>query len=35
MPTSYYGRTYAESKKITRKDGVKALGTIIRCRLGL
>ena len=35
LPISYYGRTYAEGKKITWRDGVKALGTIIRCRIGL
>ncbi|BAZ29498.1 family 2 glycosyl transferase [Cylindrospermum sp. NIES-4074] len=30
---SYYGRTYAEGKKINWKDGVKALWYIIRFRL--
>ncbi|MBN1436958.1 MAG: glycosyltransferase family 2 protein [Sedimentisphaerales bacterium] len=30
---SYSGRTYAEGKKITAWDGLKALGTIIRFRL--
>jgi glycosyltransferase involved in cell wall biosynthesis len=30
---SYSGRTYAEGKKITWKDGVKAILTIIRFRL--
>jgi hypothetical protein len=30
MPISYYGRTYAEGKKITWRDGLKALGRIIR-----
>lgn len=29
---SYYGRSYAEGKKITWKDGVKAVGTIIKYR---
>jgi len=29
---SYSGRTYAEGKKITWKDGLKALITIIRFR---
>lgn len=35
LPISYYGRSYAEGKKITWVDGVKALGTLIRCRLNL
>ena len=35
VPIAYYGRTYAEGKKITWKDGVTALLTIIRCRLNL
>ncbi len=30
IPISYYGRTYAEGKKITWKDGLKALYCIIR-----
>ncbi len=30
MGISYYGRTYAEGKKINWKDGVKALGYILR-----
>ncbi|GAC1400056.1 MAG: glycosyltransferase family 2 protein [Chloroflexota bacterium] len=34
MPISYYGRTYEEGKKITWRDGVGALKTLIRCRLG-
>ena len=29
---SYHGRDYQEGKKITWKDGVKALGTIVRYR---
>ncbi len=29
---SYSGRTYAEGKKITWRDGIRALGTIIRYR---
>lgn len=33
LPIAYYGRTYQEGKKITWRDGVKALGTLIRCRL--
>jgi hypothetical protein len=31
---AYYGRTYAEGKKITWRDGVKALGALIRFRFG-
>jgi glycosyltransferase involved in cell wall biosynthesis len=31
---SYAGRTYAEGKKITWKDGVKAIGVIIKYGLG-
>lgn len=33
LPISYYGRSYDEGKKITWRDGIKALGTLIRCRL--
>jgi hypothetical protein len=29
---AYYGRSYEEGKKITWKDGVKAILTIIRFR---
>lgn len=33
LPISYYGRTYDEGKKITWRDGLKAVATILRCRL--
>ena len=33
VPISYHGRTYAEGKKITWKDGVAALYYLIRFRL--
>jgi glycosyltransferase involved in cell wall biosynthesis len=33
MPISYYGRTYEEGKKITWKDGLGAVKTLLRCRL--
>jgi glycosyltransferase involved in cell wall biosynthesis len=33
LPIAYYGRTYEEGKKITWKDGIKAMMTLIRCRL--
>ena len=33
VPISYYGRSYAEGKKITWKDGVEALWVILCCRL--
>jgi glycosyltransferase involved in cell wall biosynthesis len=33
VPVSYYGRTVAEGKKITWRDGIKALGALIRFRL--
>ncbi len=33
VPINYHGRTYQEGKKITWKDGVKALATIIWFRL--
>lgn len=33
VPISYYGRTVAEGKKITWKDGYRALGALIRFRL--
>ncbi len=32
VPVTYHGRTYAEGKKITWKDGIIALLTILRCR---
>jgi glycosyltransferase involved in cell wall biosynthesis len=33
VPISYYGRTFAEGKKITWRDGLYALGALIRFRL--
>jgi glycosyltransferase involved in cell wall biosynthesis len=32
VPISYYGRTYAEGKKITWRDGIKAVATLVRFR---
>jgi glycosyltransferase involved in cell wall biosynthesis len=32
VPISYYGRTYAEGKKITWRDGVKAVRVLLRVR---
>jgi glycosyltransferase involved in cell wall biosynthesis len=32
IPISYYGRTYAEGKKILKRDGVKAVGALLRFR---
>jgi glycosyltransferase involved in cell wall biosynthesis len=32
LPISYYGRTYAEGKKITWQDGFKALWVLVRVR---
>jgi len=34
VPISYYGRTYAEGKKITWKDGITALWCMVRYRIG-
>jgi glycosyltransferase involved in cell wall biosynthesis len=34
IPISYYGRTYEEGKKITWRDGVKALVALVRFRFG-
>jgi glycosyltransferase involved in cell wall biosynthesis len=34
VPISYYGRTFAEGKKITWRDGVRAVGALIRFRFG-
>jgi glycosyltransferase involved in cell wall biosynthesis len=34
VPLSYYGRTFAEGKKITWRDGIKALGALMRFRFG-
>jgi glycosyltransferase involved in cell wall biosynthesis len=33
LPIAYYGRTYAEGKKITWRDGVKAVGVLFSVRL--
>jgi glycosyltransferase involved in cell wall biosynthesis len=33
LPIAYYGRTYAEGKKITWRDGVKAAAVLIQVRL--
>ena len=33
VPISYYGRTFAEGKKITWRDGVRAVGALTRFRL--
>lgn len=33
VPVSYYGRSYAEGKKITWRDGMYALWVILYCRL--
>ncbi len=33
IPISYFGRTYEEGKKITWKDGIVALWTLLRFRL--
>jgi hypothetical protein len=32
MPIAYYGRTYAEGKKITWRDGFKAVWVLLRVR---
>ena len=34
IPISYYGRTYEEGKKITWRDGIKALVALVRFRFG-
>jgi glycosyltransferase involved in cell wall biosynthesis len=34
VPISYYGRTYDEGKKITWRDGVRAVGALLRFRFG-
>ncbi len=33
LPISYYGRSYAEGKKITWRDGFKALWVLVRVRV--
>jgi glycosyltransferase involved in cell wall biosynthesis len=33
VPVSYYGRTYDEGKKITWRDGIKAIRVLFRVRL--
>jgi glycosyltransferase involved in cell wall biosynthesis/phospholipid N-methyltransferase len=34
VPISYFGRSYQEGKKIGWRDGVLALGTMLRCAVG-
>jgi len=34
LPVAYYGRTYAEGKKITWRDGVKAIRVLLAIRFG-
>jgi glycosyltransferase involved in cell wall biosynthesis len=34
LPVAYYGRTYAEGKKITWRDGFKALAVLVKVRVG-
>jgi glycosyltransferase involved in cell wall biosynthesis len=34
IPISYFGRTYAEGKKITWRDGIKAVWSLLRFRVG-
>jgi glycosyltransferase involved in cell wall biosynthesis len=34
VPIAYYGRTYEEGKKITWRDGFKAVWVLVRVRLG-
>jgi glycosyltransferase involved in cell wall biosynthesis len=34
VPISYYGRTFGEGKKITWRDGFKAVGALVRFRFG-
>ena len=33
VPISYYGRTFAEGKKITWRDGLKAIAALVRFRV--
>jgi glycosyltransferase involved in cell wall biosynthesis len=33
LPVAYYGRTYAEGKKITWRDGFKAVAVLVRLRV--
>jgi hypothetical protein len=33
LPISYYGRSYAEGKKITWKDGFRAAWVLVRIRV--
>ena len=34
VPISYYGRSYAEGKKIGWRDGYLAVGALLRFRFG-
>jgi hypothetical protein len=33
VPIAYYGRTYAEGKEITWRDGYRALGVLVTARV--
>ena len=33
VPISYYGRKFSEGKKLTWKDGIVAVWTLIKCRI--
>jgi hypothetical protein len=33
LPVSYYGRTYEEGKKITWRDGLRAIAILVRVRV--
>jgi glycosyltransferase involved in cell wall biosynthesis len=33
IPVAYYGRTYSEGKKITWRDGIRAIGVLVSVRL--
>ena len=33
LPIAYYGRSYAEGKKITWRDGVRAVGVLLTLRV--
>jgi hypothetical protein len=34
LPIAYYGRTYAEGKKVTWRDGFRALSVLVKLRAG-
>ena len=35
VPVRYRARSFDQGKKLTARDGLRVVGTLVRCRLGL